>query len=123
MRPTDDELRARYAELRESEQADAPDFHAMWTAAATQRQRVWRPTLIWTAAAAAAAAAAVLAVSVGLRFTRARNVVLDPTVAISTWRSPTESLLRTSRAAVLVQPTILGSVLDGALGATTGGMK
>jgi hypothetical protein len=72
----------------------------------------------------AAAAGIVLTVGIAIRETRQQGVGPydrsaqsfggDDTVSISTWRSPTASLLRTSGSGLLAPPRILSSVLDGA---------
>jgi hypothetical protein len=112
MRP-DDDLRVRFAELRNDDRATAPGFRGMWDAAqdetgvvATRRPALWM---------AAAAAILVIAAGVAVRWTRVEQADSLPAgESISTWASPTASLLRMSGVTVLDQPSILASVLDGA---------
>ena len=118
MRPMDDELRARFAELRERDEVGTPEFQAMWQVAESAREttssRRGRSLLVWSAAAAGIVFAAGAAVSVARR-QKAQDVGAS-VLSISTWRSPTASLLRTSSISVLQQPSIIASVLDGATG-------
>jgi hypothetical protein len=64
---------------------------------------------------AAAAAVLVIAAGAAVNWSRTRQAE-SPTAAesISTWTSPTASLLQVSGVTVLEQPSILTSVLDGA---------
>jgi hypothetical protein len=115
----DDELRARFAELRELDEAGAPEFQAMRQVADGTREttasRARRSLVEWTAAAAGIMLATGAAVSVARRH-ESQTVVPASVASISTWRSPTASLLRTSSISVLERPSIIASVLDGVTG-------
>jgi uncharacterized protein HemX len=113
----DDELRARFGELRDDDRASAPAFPAM-RAAADARAKATVPArrlaLLWTAVAAGV----VLAAGVAIRVSHDRDRLHRATASvpsISTWRSPTASLLPTSSTALLTQSSIFPSILDGAL--------
>jgi hypothetical protein len=105
----DDELRSRFAELRDADARHAPAYRAVLERTDRRvpgvdrngRRRTLRLAL-------AAAAAIVLAVGVA-RVSRRRAFVAPP---LSTWTSPTASLLRTPGAELLASPTLLSSVLD-----------
>jgi hypothetical protein len=105
----DDELRARFRDLR-ADRRDAPPFEDVVTRAET-RPRSLRPTHrfgpVWIVAAA------VVVVATGVMITRSSDrsgPVLD-VPSIATWRSPTASLLRTSGRELLAPPPILSSSL------------
>jgi hypothetical protein len=108
MNQIDDELRARFAELRERDEAGAPGFDPMWQRADrfAPRRRV---RFVWAAAAAGVIVAA------GLLLGRHRPQPTDPTAgSIVTWTSPTASLLQMSNVvAVFTPPSLLSSALDG----------
>jgi hypothetical protein len=105
----DHELRARFDELRAADEQSAPGFGAVLARARfaapdrTQRRRRWR-----LGAALSIAAAIVLAVGIS-RTARRRNFVAQP---LSTWRSPTASLLRTPGSELLASPSLVPSALD-----------
>lgn len=117
----DDELRARFEALREEDGRRAPAFHGglghEWPRPLPRRRA--RP-LVWIAAAAG------IVLTVGIAFQQTRNhgvasrlgtagsFQTGDSVSISTWRSPTASLLRTTGSEVLASSKILSSVLDGA---------
>ena len=119
--PADDELRARFEALREEDRRRAPAFRGALSDEGPRplpRRRAF--PLVWIAAAAGI----VLTVGIAVRETRQHDP--DPharsassfgggdTVSITTWRSPTASLLRSSGSGLLAPPRILSSVLDGA---------
>jgi hypothetical protein len=118
---SDDELRVRFEALRSDDSDGAPDFREMLERARTldaQRRRGVRP--LWIVAAAGI----VMAVGIALQQTRNRSAgrradATDSsgggnTLSISTWKSPTASLLRTSGSEALAPPKVLSSILDGA---------
>lgn len=113
MRAIDDELRRRFAELRETDRESMPEFSAMRDAARRREPRARNTS--WMLAAAAAVL--VVGAGAGLRW-KARRPVPDPTLTISSWSSPTASLLQTPVAGI-APPSILGSVLDGLSSART----
>jgi hypothetical protein len=123
--PDDDDLRTHFDALRKDDQARTPDFRTVlnrvelpW--AVPLRRRL---PLVWVAAAA------VLIASVGIalyeRRERAAYRLADSaalsaagsSASISTWRSPTASLLRVSGGEMLASPRVLSSILDGATNA------
>lgn len=119
--PDDDELRARFEALREEDRPRAPAFRGAVGYERPQplpRRRAF--PLVWIAAAAGI----VLIVGIAVRETRqhdtgphdasAGSFGGGDSVSISTWRSPTASLLRVSGSEVLASSKILSSVLDGA---------
>ena len=107
MRSIDDELRQRFGELRDADRESVPPFQSMLQTARLPEPRRWRATWIW----AAAAAVLIIGIGAGLRWrTRAAS---DPVLTISTWQSPTASLMQTSLPAAFVQSPTFGSILDG----------
>lgn len=120
--PADDELRARFEQLRDDDLARVPSFRASWDRAELRARTPRRGpgrALLWLAAAASV----VLTVSVALREPGVREparVAADSTPpeanvtpSISTWRSPTAGLLRTSGRDLLAPPSLLSSILGG----------
>jgi len=107
MRAIDDELRRRFADLREADRESMPSFQGMLETARVPEPRRWRTTWTW----AAAAAVLIICIGAGLRW-RAR-AASEPPMTISTWQSPTAGLMRTSLAGAFVQSPTFGSVLDG----------
>lgn len=115
--PNDDELRARFGELRAFDSQFRPEFDAIVARgerrAATARPR--RATVpIWIAAAAGivvVVGAAVVAWR-AVKFGEARGP--EAAESISTWRSPTAWLLRTPGRELYAPPPILSSIIDGA---------
>jgi hypothetical protein len=91
----DDELRARFADLRASDERSAPDFHGVLDRAKrapyadARRLRLRAPLALFIAAAAVVVAAVGIARVSALR--RAAFVATP----LSTWTSPTAGLLRT----------------------------
>jgi hypothetical protein len=118
---SDGELRARFAALRAEDSDRAPGFRDIMERARTldvQRRHGVRP--LWMVAAAGI----VLAVAIAFQQTRNRSAGRradatnssggGDTPSISTWKSPTASLLRTSGSEALAAPRVLSSILDGA---------
>ncbi len=105
----DDELRARFRELRRADGARAPEFPAVVDRAEDERTTPvpYRSPVVWLAAAAA--------VVVGLVATQRLRATSDAAAqSITTWQSPTSSLVPASGRAVLSPSPLLSSVLDGA---------
>jgi hypothetical protein len=105
----DDELRARFRELRRADGARAPEFPAVVDRAGDERTTAvpYRSAVVWLAAAAA--------VVVGLVVTQRFRATSDAAArSITTWQSPTGSLVPASGRAVLSPSPLLSSVLDGA---------
>jgi hypothetical protein len=105
----DDDLRARFRALRRNDDARAPEFPPvvhLGSSVRAERAR-HRSNGVWLAAAAA--------LVVGLVATRQFLATNDATAqSITTWQSPTNSLVPASGRAVLSPPPLLSSVLDGA---------
>jgi hypothetical protein len=114
----DEELHARFADLRDDDRAHAPEFRALWERAEL-RARISEPSRAVRVAAILAAAGIVL--TAGMLFQRSRDLAtrggISP-VTISDWRSPTAGLLRTPAMELLAPPAIFSSILDGATRAT-----
>jgi len=108
----DDELRTRFRELRRVDTAGAPGFPTVVDQAEARRARAtpYRLPLVWLTAAAA--------VVVGLFATRFRATSDAAPPSITTWQSPTSSLVPASGRAVLSPPPLLSCVLDGATSST-----
>ena len=111
----ENELRRRFAELREADQERAPGFaHIYGRAQARARARArqsWRATRRVRPLVIGAAAAVALA-AIGLTYSRS---VSPSAVApeIVTWRAPTDVLLRTPGSELLgAMPALGASVLD-----------
>jgi hypothetical protein len=109
----DDEIRQRFAQLREADRESAPGFAQTYARARARRSaraihRV-RPAVI-------AAAAAVVIAAVWLANARSfsTHTVVTPTIAaIAAWRAPTDVLLRTPGSELLgAMPALSTSVLD-----------
>lgn len=114
----DEDLRARFGELRDDDRAHAPEFGALWKRAELRAQTMARPR---TLRAAWILAAAGIVMTAGILFQRSREVPARGTTSgatISSWRSPTAGLLRTPGIELLAPPAIFSSILDGAAGAT-----
>lgn len=103
------ELRRRFAELREDDGKRTPTFARLYARGPARRswRAMFRPRLLAIGAAAAVATAAVLTA-------HARSSpVREGTPPISTWRAPTDILLRTPGSELLSEMPALGeSVLD-----------
>ena len=108
MRP-DDELRERFRDLRRVDGARAPQFLEVVDRTGTGRAKAtpYRMPVVWLAAAAAVVA--------GLVATQRFRATNDAAAqSITTWQSPTSSLVPASGRAVLSPSPLLSSVLDGA---------
>lgn len=91
MRERDDgTLRRLFAELREQDLRAVPDFEPLRRSAIASGSHL-KALRLWVAAAALLLGAVLLALWVGQR----RSAAFGTIAALSTWRSPTESLLRT----------------------------
>jgi hypothetical protein len=117
---SDDDLRARFAELRNDDHARAPDFGAVLTRAELRARTTAYPRIVRVAWIAAAAG---IVFSAGILFQQSRGRDLVPpgsgqAATISTWTSPTADLLRTPGSELLAPPSLFSSILDGATGAT-----
>jgi hypothetical protein len=116
------ELKKRFAELREDDEANAPSFAAVRDRGRAELESVrpMSPRRRWIAPALAAAAAAVLAaawisIRVPSRAERARQEALlhDSSMNVFRWTMPTDGLLTSARRS-LQTPALSASVLDGA---------
>jgi hypothetical protein len=105
---SDQDLRSRFEVLRAGDEHDAPGFRAILdragpvptVAAMRARRRPLRAVL---------SIAAVVLLAAGLvRVSRRHAFVAPP---LSTWTSPTESLLHASGSELLVSPTLVPSML------------
>jgi hypothetical protein len=112
----ENEIRQRFAQLREADRENAPGFAQTYARARSRRRsraihRV-RPVVI-------AAAAAVVLAAIWLGNTRSlSSVPVTPTIA--TWRAPTDVLLRTPGSELLGEmPALSASVLDKMIPTTT----
>jgi hypothetical protein len=108
----DSEIRQRFAQLREADRESAPSFAQIYGRGRARRKlaampRV-RPLLIGAAAAAVFAA---IWLAKARSFSRSTTA---PTIAtITTWRAPTDILLRTPGSELLgTMPALGASVLD-----------
>lgn len=117
----DDELEARFRELRDHDVAQAPAFRVPKPHDASRAPAAPRaiPTPVWWASAAgvlfAALGVALLRSDIGQVLRRFAGSA-TPTVeapSISDWTSPTASLLRTPGYELLAPPPILSSLFDG----------
>lgn len=112
----DEDLRTRFAELRDDDRAHAPEFGGLWKRAELRAQATARPRTLrvpWILAAAGI----VVTVSVLIQQSRDERTQAGISGAtISSWRSPTAGLLRTSAHQLLAPPAILSSTLDGVIG-------
>ncbi len=109
----DDEFRARFRDLRRMDAAGAPEFPTVVDQAEAGRAKAtpYRWPLVWLTAAAA--------VVVGLFATQRFRATSDAAAqSITTWQSPTNSLVPANGRAVLSPSPLLSSVLDGATSST-----
>ena len=109
---TDHELRARFHALRELEEMHAPGFRAVLERTAhpaSESTRTRSLSQSRVVLSLAAAAAILLAVGLAQRASRPREFTAQP---LSTWTSPTASLLRTPGYELIESPALLPSVLD-----------
>ena len=108
----DDEIRQRFAQLRDADRESAPGFAQTYARARSRRSRHAiqhvRPLVI-------AAAAAVVIAAVWIASARSfSSHTTAPTIeTIATWRAPTDVLLRTPGSELLGEmPALSASVLD-----------
>ena len=113
MSSSDDELRARFGELRAAEAAAAPGLSAVMHGA--RRESRWSPRRR-TAMLLVGAAASIVAITLVIRQVRLQAVAKQASVAV--WHSPTTSLMPGNPQTVLAPPPLLSSVLDGATTST-----
>jgi hypothetical protein len=105
----DHEWRARFEALRAADERDAPDFRAVVDRPAPAGVAHAAAPPRWRLRVALSIAAALL-LSVGLvSVVRRRAFVAEP---LSTWRSPTASLLRTTGSDLLRSSALMPSTLD-----------
>lgn len=108
----DHELRARFGELRDADGAHTPDIKGLVTRTPIDR----RATIARRSGAMVLAAAAVFLISVVVA--RRPHAVDGSSVSITSWKSPTTSLIPTAGLSVLAPDPLLSSVLDGATAST-----
>lgn len=108
----DRELRARFGELRDADSAGAPDVSGVVARTAIDR----RATIARRSGAMLLAAAAV--VLIGVVVARQPRAVDGSGASITSWKSPTTSLIPTTGQSVLAPDPLLSSVLDGATSST-----
>ena len=110
----DEDLRARFSALRKEDGRVEPEFRAMWNrvgeSALIERSGV-RSSVRWVAVAAAVLIAAALLVGKARDPRREQAAVAAQT--ITTWQSPTASLLQPTARDLLAPPPLLSSVFDG----------
>src|SRR6185437_12600563 len=105
----DERIRSRFGELRDADERGAPAFHAVLERRpASRAPRAVRRLRFRLALPIAVAAAIVLAIG-GARSARRRDFRPQP---LSTWRSPTASLLRTPGLELVASSTLVSSMLD-----------
>jgi hypothetical protein len=105
----DNEIRHRFAEMREADRARAPGFAQTFARARVREtwraRQSMRPLVI-------TAAAAVLIAAIWLGHPRSFSPSMT-TSTIATWRAPTDVLLRTPGSEILgTMPALGASVLD-----------
>lgn len=113
MNPIDEELRARFGELRAAESSAAPGVSAVLHRTRGAARPALRRTSVFLLAGAAASVAAITFV-----VRQARIQASARQAAVTTWRSPTTSLMPGNPQTVLAPPPLLSSVLDGATTST-----
>jgi hypothetical protein len=106
---SDHELRAGFEALRAADEQEAPGFTTVLDRAKRAPLADPRPRVRRRLQVALSIAAALLLAAGVVRVFRRPDFVPPP---LSTWTSPTASLLRTSGADLLASPTLLSSVLD-----------
>ena len=116
----DDELRARFQQLRDDDAANAPPFRPLWERAEAKarcapRARTWAP--VWVAAAVVVLLAAGVVVRRSDEGKRIRlgDRTQNTTPSLSKWTSPTASLLHAPLRDLLEPPSVLSSTLDGVI--------
>jgi hypothetical protein len=108
----DSEMRSRFDALRTGDASSAPDFHDLFERARRRPVRADRIGRRWVSRAAfslAVAATIVLTVNIARESQRRRAFVPAP---LSTWTSPTASLLRTPGTELIRSRALLSSMLD-----------
>jgi hypothetical protein len=114
--PGDERLRSRFGELRDADERGAPAYRAVLerrvAPVVPHPGRRWLPRFALTLAAAAAI---VLAIGVA-RESRRREFQPQP---LSTWRSPTASLLHTPGLNLVSSSTLVSSMLDPVIATST----
>lgn len=105
----DDGLRARFDALREADGRRVPAFRAMLGRRAHASPPAALPRRAWLRALVLAAAAAIV-LALGLTITPGRGDFAPQ--PLSTWTSPTASLLRTPGSDLLASPGLVASPLD-----------
>ena len=113
----DDELRTSFRGLRDDDIARAPDFHSLTQGAKAPVIGTLAATRRWRRSVPLIVAAATLLLVLGIarqisRHTHTSGAASSGTIAtITTWRSPTQDLLRTSGRELLAPAPLLSSVL------------
>ena len=110
----DDELRARFAALRNHDSYAEPGFREMLVEAERARTRP-TPTpsrVRWIAVAAGIVLGAALLIGKARQHNNARSDIGE-VPSITSWQSPTAGLLTTPSRALLDPPPLLSSVFDG----------
>jgi hypothetical protein len=103
----DDELRAKFAALRSIDALHAPDFEAIRNRPMRSAQAAPSVRRSWRLGVALSVAAALLLSIGGTRAYRRYTFVAPP---LSTWTSPTGSLLRTPGSELLRAPNLVSSL-------------
>ncbi len=106
----DDELRAGFAELRANDEQSAPEFQALLDRASRSTRPDVRGGRWLSPLAISIAAAAVVIVAVGIARASRRAAFVAP--PLSTWTSPTASLLRTPAIDHTRKADLLSSMID-----------
>jgi hypothetical protein len=113
MSSIDDELRARFGELRAAESAASPGLSTVLHRARRESRPSPRRR---TAMLLVGAAASIVAIALVVRQVRLQVAAKQASVAV--WHSPTTSLMPANPQSVLAPPPLLSSVLDGATSST-----
>ncbi len=106
---SDEELRARFSELRAGDELSAPRFGAVVEQAARAGNERVPAAIRWRIPVALSIAAALLLAVSLARATRRHDFIAPP---LSTWTSPTASLLRMPGSNLLASPMLGSSALD-----------
>ncbi len=107
------DLRARFESLREMEQASAPDFQDVVEVKSAARIPTRRSAGAWVGLAAAAGVVVAAAMIL-----QGPSRATSSTDRVTSWQSPTTSLVPTNGQTVLAPPPLLSSVLDDATAST-----
>jgi len=108
----ENEIRQRFAQLRDADRERAPSF-AQTYARARMRRSVGATLRVRPLVIGAVAAAVVAAVWLGNARSFSSHTVTPTIAAIAAWRAPTDILLRTPGSEVLgTMPALGASVLD-----------